>query len=192
MRSTKFIFFLFFFAGCASNPNKPTNVETKMEKQATINNEESLGMKDGKVIVQRKVLLSEELRNLEIEVYTAEDRIYGNRKYGSLGMYGVLKQCRLDLTDRKNGGNGKLLWTEPIDRLTEKDPDYKIGIDEKDDLVTVSEETIVDRIARFQKYQDILRDREDSYQEKLDICKAELSSRQFDKDSNRKAASANE
>jgi hypothetical protein len=140
-----------------------------------------VGVKEGNMIVQRKTLMSEELRKLQYDVYELEDHVYGNAKYGSKGLYGVLKDCRKSLSDKKNGGTGKLSWTEPIDRVTDKEEDWKIGLDEKNKVVGVSEEYLKDRIERFREYKRVLMKREEEYQDKVDICKAELRSRQSDK-----------
>lgn len=190
MFSVLFCGALLFLGACSHNPNKAKNVDTKMEKTDEVRRDEKVGVKDGNMVVQKKVLMSEELRRLQNEVFELEDRVYGNRKYGSLGLYGVLKECRKDLSDKKNGGNGKLIWTEPIDRVTDKEDEFKIGIDEKDKIVAVSEEFLTDRIERFRGYKNILQKREDEYQEKIDICQAELTSRKHEtKDESEKSAS---
>jgi hypothetical protein len=161
--------------GCA-NKNKAENIETEMEKTQKVGGGENLGIKDGNMVVQRKTLMSEELRSLQIDVYEQEDRVYGNRKYGSKGIYGVLKDCRMELADKNNGGDGKLKFIEPLDRVTDKEIELKLGIDEKNELVAVSEEMLNDRIERFKKYKAILQKREDDLQDKLDICKTDLKS----------------
>lgn len=162
------------FTACASNPNKAKEIETKMDNASNISGDTALGVKDGNMVVQKKVLMNEELRKLQYEVYELEDRVYGNRKYGSLGLYGVLRDCRLQLSDPKNGGDGKLKWTEPIDRVTDKEEEFKIGLDEENKLVGISEEFLTDRIKRFKNYKSILNKREDEYEEKVAICKADL------------------
>ncbi len=164
--------------GCSSNPHKAEEIETKMEKVQEVSAGDTLGInKDGNMIVQRKADMGEELRRLQIEVYETEDRAYGNRKFGSKGIYGVLKDCRTQLSSKAYGGDGKLMWTEPMDRVTDKEEEFKIGVDENDRLVAVTEEFLKDRIARFKKYKGILQKREDELQEKLDICKADLKHR---------------
>jgi hypothetical protein len=109
-----------------------------------------------------------------------EEQVYGNEAFKTLGLYGVLKDCRLQLTDKKNGGDGKLIWTEPLDRVTSKEEEFKIGVDEHDKLVAVSEEFIKDRIARFKEYKSLLTKRQLEYQQKVDICTAELNARKYD------------
>ena len=166
------------FTACTTNPNKAKDIETHMENTSQVSGDTSLGVKDGMMVVQRKVQMNEELRKIQYDVYELEDRVYGNRKYGSLGLYGVLRDCRLQLSDTKNGGDGKLKWTEPMDRVTDKEDDFKIGIDEEKKLVGVSEEFLADRIKRFKGYKSVLDNREDEYEEKVAICKAELKSKQ--------------
>jgi hypothetical protein len=163
---------------CTTNPNKVKDIETKMENTSELNGETSLGVKDGYMVVQKKVMMNEELRKIQYEVYELEDRVYGNRKYGSLGLYGVLRECKAQLSDTKNGGDGKLKWTEPIDRVTEKEEDFKIGLDEEKKLVGISEEFLADRIKRFKGYKSVLDRRQDEYEEKVAICRTELKSKQ--------------
>ncbi len=165
-------------ASCATNPNKAKKIETKVDNSAQISGDTELGVKDGNMVVQKKVMMNEELRKTQYDVYELEDRVYGNRKYGSLGLYGVLRDCKVQLSDPKNGGDGKLMWTEPIDRVTDKEDDFKIGIDEEKKLVGVTEEFLGDRISRFRGYKNVLNKRQDEYEEKVSICKADLRSRQ--------------
>lgn len=160
--------------GCRSNPHKAEKIKTDMEKSSDVGGGEKVGVKNGDMIVQKKVQMNEELRRLQYEVYELEDRVYGNRKYGSKGLYGALKQCREESVSKKYGGDGKLMWTEPVDRVTDKEDDFNIGIDEKDKIVGVSEEFLKDRIARFKKYKTTLDKRQDEYEEKLEICDAAL------------------
>ncbi len=160
--------------GCKSNPNKAEKIVTKMDKDSDVGGGEKVGIKNGDMIVQKKVMMNEELRRLQYEVYELEDRVYGNRKYGSKGLYGALKGCREESVSKKMGGDGKLMWTEPADRVTDKEEEFNIGIDEKEKIVGVSEEFLKDRIARFKKYKGTLEKRQDEYEEKLEICDAAL------------------
>lgn len=168
----------FFLAACSSNPNKVKDIQTTMENTSDVGGGSTLGVKDGSMVVQKKVLMNEELRKIQYSVYELEDRVYGNRKYGSLGLYGVLRECRIQLSDTKNGGDGKLKWTEPIDRVTDKEDEFKIGLDEEKKLVGISEEFLSERIKRFKDYQNTLNKRQDEYEEKVAICKAELKTKQ--------------
>jgi hypothetical protein len=158
---------------CASNPNKAQKIDTDLQKSSVVTGDTKVGVKDGNMIVQKKVAMNEELRRLQYEVYELEDRVYGS-KYGAKGLYGALKACREETVSKKNGGDGKLVWTEPADRVTAKEDDFNIGVDEHDKLVGVSEEFLKDRLARFSKYRTTLLKRQDEYEEKLEICDAAL------------------
>lgn len=164
--------------GCSHNPNKAEKIDTKINSEDHVSGDTTVGVRDGNMVVQKKVEMNEEIRRLQYEVYELEDRVYGNRKYGSMGLYGVLKDCRLQGSDPKNGGDGKLKWTEPLDRVTDKEDEFKIGLDEKSKLVGVSEEFLKDRIDRFKGYKNVLMKRQDEYEDKVQICKAEIKAQQ--------------
>lgn len=166
-------------SSCASNKNKAEKIDTKVDNAANISGDTSVGVKDGNMVVQKKVMMNEELRTIQYDVYELEDRVYGNRKYGSLGLYGALRECKMQLSDPRNGGDGKLIWTEPIDRVTEKEDDFKIGLDEEKKLVGIKEEFLSDRIQRFKGYKNILNKRQDEYEEKLAICKTDLNAKKL-------------
>ena len=178
IKATVYLLLAFSFIGCASNPHKAKKIDTSIENASKVSNENVLGVKDGNMVVQKKVLMAEELRSLQNDVYGLEDKVYGNRKYGSRGLYGSLKDCRTKLSSKKMGGDGKLMWTEPIDRVTDKEEDFKLGLDNKNKIVGVRQEFLKDRISRFRNYRMILNKRHDEYQEKLEICDASLSARQ--------------
>jgi hypothetical protein len=178
-----------WLSGCSSNPHKAEKIETKMERSEAISGQEKLGVKNGDMIVQKKVEMNEELRRIQNEVYSLEDRVYGNRKYNSQGLYGTLKACRAKAASKSMGGNGKLTWTEPMDRITDKEDTFEIGIDETDKIVGVSEEFLKDRIKRFAGYRSVLQKREDEYQEKLEICDTELASKEHDMKTKKEASS---
>lgn len=175
---------------CSSNPHKAKKIDTEMEKTQMISGDDSLGVKGGNLVVQKKVMMNEELRRLQNEVYSLEDRVYGNRKYRSKGLYGSLKECRIKETSKDLGGDGKLMWTEPMDRVTDKEDIFEIGIDETDRIVAVSEEFLKDRIVRFQGYKKVLQKREDEYEEKLAICDAAIRAKEFEMKQKSAAATA--
>lgn len=163
----------FLMVGCSSNPHKAKKIDTEIEKGQSVG-DETVGVKNGNMVVQKKVQMNEELRRVQYEVYELEDRVYGNKKFGSKGLYGALKDCRAEIVSKKYGGNGKLTWTEPIDRVTDKEDEWNIGIDEQEKIVGVSEEFLKDRLARFQKYKSLLTKRQGEYEDKLEVCDADL------------------
>jgi hypothetical protein len=62
--------------------------------------------------------------------------------------------------------------------VTDKVEEYKIGLDDKKQLIGVSEEFLKDRIERFKQYKLVLQKRQDEYEDKVEICKTELKGRQ--------------
>ncbi len=163
-----------FLGGCASKKsNKAEKIETQMEKSQSFGAGEEVGVKSGNLVVQRKVFLAEELRKLHNDVYSLEDEVYGNPRYQTLGLYGVYKECKAKLSDKRIGGTGKLNAIEPPERVTENEPEMRIGIDEKKQLVSVSEEGLQERITRFKGYKKVLDRRASEYREKTEICEQE-------------------
>ncbi len=162
---------------CSTNQHKAKKLDTSIEGAEKMGRNQNIGVKNGDMIYQKKVNMSEELRTLQYSVYETEDKVYGNRKFGSEGMYGILKQCKLKLASPKNGGDGKLKWMEPIDRVTDKEEHFEIGLNDEKKIIGLNEEYLKDRIKRFRGYKKILEKRQDEYQEKIDICNSELNAK---------------
>jgi hypothetical protein len=155
------------FSACASK-DKAKDIKTELDRSQQVQGE-NLGIKDGNVVVQRKVLLSEELRKLQTEVFEQEYKLYGN-PYGSKGLKDNLKECYEKLSDPRIGGSGKPQMVGKIDKLTANESKLNFGIDEKDQLVSVTEEGLTSRIGRFKSYRDAYEDRLNDMQIKIDTC----------------------
>lgn len=149
-------------------------IDDSLDNADAVSGDTQIGVKDGKMVVQRRVQMAEELRRLQYEVYELEDKVYGNRRYGSKGLYGVLRDCRLRLADPALGGDGELRWMETVDRVTEKEEDINVGVNNQGDLIGITEEMLLDRLDRFRRYRQILRGREDEYDERIRICENNL------------------
>lgn len=176
------VFTVILQLSCSHNPNKAEKIETKLEGSENVSSGESIGMNEkGEMLWQKKVSMSEELRKLQFNVYESEDRIYGNRKYQSKGLYGELKDCLKQLA---TGPDSKqMMMNEPLERLTDKEELFNVGVDEKDKLVGVSEEFLKDRLDRFREYKRILNKKEDEFDDRLGICQSELKTRNRNKNS---------
>lgn len=155
---------LLFLSACSSLPK----VETKLEREQPINAELKFGTRGTDLIVQRKVDMIERLRALQIEVYELEAKTYGS-EFGSLGIYGLLKECRMNLAYSE----GALRYLEPLERVTDNEPPLTIGFDETEKLVGIAEETLQARIDRFEGYKRTLKGRLVGLEQKLDMCKVE-------------------
>jgi hypothetical protein len=167
-------------SACKSNPNKAEKLDTNLESSEAVSGSRKVGLKDGEMVVMDKVQMGERLRDLQNAVYSLEDQVYGTRKLGTQGLYGDLKNCLRKVSSRQLGGSGELIWSEPLDRVTDKEEEMKIGIDDKKNLIGVSEEYLKDRIARFQGYKMILQKRHDEFDSRLQECQGQISEKQFD------------
>ena len=167
-------------SACRSNPHKAEELKTNLNQAQSVSGAQQVGVKNGEMVVMDKAQISERLRDLQNSVYGLEDKVYGMRKLGSLGQYGELKSCQRKLASRQYGGTGTLVWTEPLDRVTDKEEELKIGMNEKKELVGVSEEYLKDRLQRFQGYRQILQKRSDEFEERIQSCKADLATKELD------------
>jgi hypothetical protein len=165
---------------CSHNPHKATKVDTNLAQSERVSGNQSLGIKSGDMVVQGKVEMREKLRDLQNEVYALEDKVYGNRKFDSKGLFGELRSCKSKLASRQFGGSGTLVWAEPLDRVTDKEEELKIGLDENNQLVGVQEEYLKDRINRFLGYKRILQKREDEFHQSLGECRAQAREKEVD------------
>jgi hypothetical protein len=165
--------------GACAHPNKAKVLDTQVDMAAPVNAGGVIGVKDGDMVYQKKVLMSEELRSLEVEVYNLEAKVYGGPRYlDNRGLYGVLKDCRAEMSEKRKGGDGKLLWTEKREYVTVEDDLAKIGIEDKKKIVGVSEEYLKDRLERFKNYRKVLQGRQEEYETKVKVCELELKSHQ--------------
>ncbi len=182
MKNIGLILMVMVLGACTSalkKKNEVKDLDTKMENQKQISGDSSLGVKDNTMVVQRKVELAEELRRLENMTYAMEYEVYGNREYGTTGLYGVYRDCKGQVNSTKLGGSGKLIPVEPPAKVINEDKELKFGKDEKGELVGISEEYLSERIERFKKYRKVLRKRRQEYETKVRICENDLKDAQF-------------
>lgn len=165
---------LFLTSACALK-HKAKDVETAVDMAAPVRSDSVVGVKDGDMVYQRKVAMNEELRRLELEVYDLEAKVLGGPRYlDNRGLYGVLRDCRVQLGDVNNSGDGKVRWTEKREYVTPEDDYSSIGVEEKKRIVGLSEEFLKDRLERFKNYKRILETRQDEYETKVKMCELEL------------------
>jgi hypothetical protein len=167
-------------AGCRSNPNRAEKIETALTSADRVSGGESVGVRKGEMVVQEQARASERLRDLQNAVYALEDKVYGTRKLGSEGLYGQLRQCKRQLASKAYGGDGTLTWTEPLDRVTDKEEEAKLGLNEKNELIGLNREYLRDRLTRFLGYKMILQKRADEYALKIETCEADRRARRAD------------
>lgn len=176
MKKFALVMMVLGLAACSTTHKEKSEVkdiETKLDRAQDINGE-TLGVRDNTIVVQKKRVLAEELRELQNYTYGINDEVYGSRKYGSRGLYGVYVDCKADLNSKKYGGSGDLPYVEPAETIIKEKEEWKFGKDENDKLVTVSEEFISERIERFKKYRDKLEKRRAEYELKVRVCKNKI------------------
>ncbi len=173
-------YLIFGLGACSSQSHKAQPLVTELAQPQAVGGSQTLGLKEGDMVVMDKVQASEKLRELQNSVFEIEDRVYGTRKLGTLGLYGELKSCERKLASRQYGGNGTLLWAETLDRVTDKEEELKLGVDEKNNLVAINEEFLKNRLQRYQNYRTILQKRADQYEDQIEKCKLEVAARELD------------
>ncbi len=158
--------------GCATNPHKAVKLDTSIEKTTPISQDSVIGVKDGNIVYQKKILLGEELRSVTVTVHEMEAKLYGGpRYYDNNGLIGALKICRAQLSGLTDG---KLLWTEKRDYVVPESEDIKMGLDESGKLAGLTEEFLRDRIERFRGYKRILESRTSDMEDKISACQSEV------------------
>lgn len=156
-------------SACGSNPNKPEQQDTTLERSEAISHDSQVGMNSkGEVVTTRKVRLADQLKGLQKEVYNLEIEIYGDQELGRRGLYGILRRC-LDEGQELKRLPARTILTKPED-----DVKGKMIIDENDQLVNVSEEFFLERIKRFEGYKEAYLSQKDDFEEKVRICEHDL------------------
>jgi len=143
----------------------------KTEKEDVISSGEKIGVdSSGDMVYQKKIMMAEEIRKLQDNVYDLEDKVYGTRRYGTKGLYGKYSDC---LKQSKPENKATLPKIDKLDRWSDKDEDIKIGVDaDKDKLASVTQEKLKERMTKFQEYRRILQQKEDEYEDNLKTCQA--------------------
>lgn len=169
VRSVAFATLTLLIAACGSNPNKPEQQDTTLERSQQVSHDSQIGMNSkGEVVTTRKVHLADQLKGLQKDVYNLEIEIYGDQELGRRGLYGILRRC-LDEGDELKRLPARTILTKPED-----DVKGKMIIDENDQLVNVSEEYFLERIKRFEGYKEAYLSQKDDFEEKVRICEHDL------------------
>lgn len=161
------------FIACSSQKIK--NIDTKLENASDMREEQIGKNADGKYVVQKKENLVDHLLDLQKDVYSLEEGIYGNRKLGNKGLYGVLEDCRIKARAQKVGKK-EMVEKVPKTILTaeESKTSKKLGIDEQGTLVKLSEEDLQSRIQRFEKYKSTYEDQQEWFDTEIKACQVSL------------------
>lgn len=158
-----------------SSKKKIDSVNTEIEDKAQINESTAIGKNSvGDTVIQEKTKLIDYLVDLERQVYTSEETVYGNKAYGNIGKYGSLENCMTELQKKTTGKWGMVELPEKILLTKLGAPKKKAGLDEKKQLIVLSEEEITARIKRFEGYKDSYERQEDWFEAELKNCNLKL------------------
>lgn len=161
-------------ASCASH-KKLESMKTQMEDESKVNATTSIGKNHtGDTVIQEKVKLVDYLVDLEREVFTSEETIYGNKAYGNIGKYGSLENCLTELQKKNTGKWGMVELPEKVLLTRLGGPKMKAGIDEKNQLIMLSEEDITLRIKRYESYKKTYESQEDWFETEIKNCSLKL------------------
>ncbi len=139
-------------------------------------------------LFQRKIILSEDLRNLQVTTHELESKVYGGSRYfDNRGMWGVLKACHEQLSQF---ADGKLKWIDARKYVIPDSDNDSVGLDEESALISLSEEYFKDRLSRFRQYKAVLEKRHEDFTARIRECKTELQSKQGEITSEKQEASA--
>ncbi|MEY4616165.1 MAG: hypothetical protein RJB66_1125 [Pseudomonadota bacterium] len=169
-----FLILLMSVTACSSK-KKLESIETEMENQTQINSSSSIGKNsDGDTIIQEKIKLVDYLIDLEKQVYVSEESLFGNKSYGNIGKYGALENCMTELQKKNTGKWGMVELPEKVLLTKLGSPKKKAGVDEKNNLVVLSQEEITGRIKRFEEYKQAYSEQEDWFDTETKNCKLKL------------------
>ena len=167
--------FLFSILVLSCSSKKVAYVKETMKYPQQVNGNTKIGVEKGDLVVQEKWNIAQELRQLQYDVYGLEDNVFGNKKYGSLGLYGVYRQCHIDLAKPENGGNGNVRWIEPMDPVIKDEKKGGIiSLDNRNKIVKIKKEFLKERIKRFTQYKETLQTKQQEYRRKVEECELKL------------------
>ena len=154
--------------GCASGPKTADKFDEDLNT-ATSDGKEKVGIVDGKVVIQKRQYLDEQLAKFRRDTDDLQNDIFGESVKYPGGLWFGLKDCRQRLSDPRIGGNGipepMERWERVMDRemLTE----YKVKGKE---VIVVKQENLDDRINAYKKGKRILESQYQGFKRKLNIC----------------------
>lgn len=165
---------VFILGACASKPETVSVGEPeKLDRSylsGTGERSETVGEKDGTIVIQRKVSLETDLAKARDSIEDLENTIYGSSRKDPGGLWLRLKDCRKKVSDVRLGGNGVPDTMETWEKISESDAEMKYRVDQKKYVIAVSEEQLEDRLAKLKNVRSILERRYTEFRDKLDSC----------------------
>ncbi|AHZ86308.1 hypothetical protein Bb109J_c0966 [Bdellovibrio bacteriovorus] len=150
--------------GCSSKDKLDTELE-----DAQLMGRETVGKRDDNYVIQEKKNLVQHLQEVQTDVYTMEENIYGNRDLGNKGKYGVLRDCKIEASPQA----GSKVDMVPKNILTEEEGQLarQTGVDESGTLITLREEDLNKRLKRFEGYKSAYEKQEEWFDNEIQACR---------------------
>lgn len=161
--------------GCAGkkvDDFKDQEVKATLEKGQTYSQSGELGVNKDKVIVSRdRVVLVEKLKQLNFEVKSLQDEVYGVDEYQSRGLYGDFEKCLAKKKIRRESSalanwKRKNFLTTRLDLKKEN-----VGYDEKGQLVGLDEKSLSVEMDRLENAKEELSKDRETLQIEIQKCK---------------------
>lgn len=160
---------LLIVVGCSST--KVTDNLEEEYKNSTPEKGEKVGLKDDKIVLQKRISLEEQLHSLGDEVEELQRITYGRSLKEPGGVWEELSRCRKKMADPRLGGNGLSEPMEKWEDLSSKDADFEHTVDKKSKkVIAVTEEALNDRIGRLKQAKSMLSDKYAKLKDKSEIC----------------------
>lgn len=156
-------------SACASNSG-PREMDKTLNNR-TDDASEKIGLRDDKVVIQKRIYLEEQLWSLKSEVDDLQRAIYGSSRQDPGGIWMGLRDCRKRLADPRIGGMGKPEPMETWSNITKQDEAFFYKVEKNSNsLVGVSEEALDDRLTRYQTHKRVLTTKYEEMKDKLESC----------------------
>ena len=157
-------------------PIEAKDIKTQLDKSQTVSTDTTVGVNDDNhVVMRKKQEMVEYLRQLEWDVRSEQDKLYGNDKFDSKGMWGQLQDCRIKANAKALGGEGTLTeMPERVENIEEREFD-QVGFDESGRLVGLTEEHLSQRVQRFKKYKESLKKQRGNIELETKKCQVAIS-----------------
>ena len=136
---------------CASsNPNQVKEIDSRIESKGNVG-DHKVGLNDKKeIILQKETSAEDEMRVQQAVNLKIQDELNRERH--------LLKTCRVDMTDPRLGGDGRMPEIPDVDNLKdENEVREEFGLDKDGSIKFVKREQYLERLNAERKYEKSLR-----------------------------------
>lgn len=165
MKNIKLLVISILLFGCGT-ASKVNHVDTQMEQKGTVG-QETIGLKDGSLVIQKVSPLEDEMKALRSENVDLSKSIAAN--------HDSLISCNDDLADPRLGGNGNVAdIARPQTDSESPKSDKVVGLSAEGNLVVVEKQTIEARMAQEKQRHQMLSAANAQVERELRRCEAKM------------------